>query len=83
MGDTKSLKEEFGEKIVFWDGGCDTQKIVPFGKTDDVRREVEKRINDLKPGGGFVFAPVHNIQPEVSIENVLTLYETAKHCGYY
>ena len=83
MGDTKSLKEEFGEEIVFWGGGCDTQKILPFGKTDDVRREVERRINDLKPRGGFVFAPVHNIQPEVPIENVLTLYETALHCGYY
>jgi uroporphyrinogen decarboxylase len=83
MGDTKSLKEEFGEEIVFWGGGCDTQKILPFGKPEDVRREVKRRVSDLKPGGGFVFAPVHNIQPEVPIENVLTLYETALQHGYY
>ena len=83
MGDTKSLKEEFGSKIVFWGGGCDTQKILPFGTSEDVKNEVQKRISDLKQGGGFVFAPVHNIQPEVPIENVLTLYETALSCGYY
>ncbi|MHB8279098.1 MAG: uroporphyrinogen decarboxylase family protein [Candidatus Humimicrobiaceae bacterium] len=83
MGDTKALKEEFGEKLVFWGGGCDTQKILPFGKSDDIKREVEKRISDLKPGGGFVFAPVHNIQPEVPVQNVLTLYETALQFGYY
>ncbi len=83
MGDTKALKEEFGEKIVFWGGGCDTQKILPFGKPEDIEIEVERRISDLKPGGGFVFAPVHNIQPEVPIENVLTLYRTALQFGYY
>ncbi|MCL5073315.1 MAG: uroporphyrinogen-III decarboxylase [Actinobacteria bacterium] len=83
MGDTKALKEEFGEKLVFWGGGCDTQKILPFGKPDNIKREVEKRISDLKPGGGFVFAPVHNIQPEVPVQNVLTLYETALQFGYY
>lgn len=83
MDDTKLLKEEFGEKIVFWGGGCDTQKILPFGKPEDVKNEVEKRVSDLKPGGGFVFAPVHNIQPEVPIENVLTLYKTALSCGQY
>lgn len=83
MSDTKLLKEEFGEKIVFWGGGCDTQKILPFGKPKDVKDEVEKRVSDLKPGGGFVFAPVHNIQPEVPIENVLTLYKIALSCGQY
>lgn len=83
MGDTKLLKEIFGEKIVFWGGGCDTQKILPFGTKEDVEKEVVRRINDLKPGGGFVFAPVHNIQPEVPIENVITLYETALNYGQY
>lgn len=83
LGDTKLLKEEFGEKIVFWGGGCDTQEILPLGKPSDVEREVERRIRDLKPGGGFVFAPVHNIQPDVPIENVLTLYKSALKFGKY
>lgn len=77
MEDTKVLKEEFGDRLVFWGGGCDTQRVLPFGNSNDVREEVIKRMDDLKPGGGFVFAPVHNIQPGVPIENVLTLYETA------
>lgn len=83
MGDTKLLKEEFGEKIVFWGGGCDTQKILPFGTKEDIKKEVIRRVNDLKPGGGFVFAPVHNIQPEVPIENIITLYKTALSYGRY
>jgi uroporphyrinogen decarboxylase len=77
MGDTRALKEEFGDKLVFWGGGCDTQGVLPFGNPEDVRAEVIRRINDLKPNGGFVFAPVHNIQPDVPVENVLTLYKTA------
>ncbi|MFQ5867516.1 MAG: uroporphyrinogen decarboxylase family protein [bacterium] len=83
MNDTKSLKEEFGKDIVFWGGGCDTQEVLPFGKQEDVEKEVKKRIEDLKPGGGFIFAPVHNIQPEVPIQNVLTLYESALKYGHY
>jgi uroporphyrinogen decarboxylase len=77
MGDTTALKEEFGDKLVFWGGGCDTQGVLPFGNPGDVRAEVIRRISDLKPNGGFVFAPVHNIQPGVPIENILTLYRTA------
>ncbi len=83
MEDTASLKEEFGDRLTFWGGGCDSQTILPFGCPDDVRKEVMSRINDLKPGGGFVFAPVHNIQPFVPVENVLTLYKTAAMFGKY
>lgn len=83
MGDTRALKEEFGDKLVFWGGGCDTQRVLPFGSSGDVRREVIKRIKDLKPNGGFVFAPVHNIQPGVPVENVFTLYKTALEFASY
>lgn len=83
MDNTKLLKDEFGEKLIFWGGGCDTQKILPFGRTEDVRNEVKKRILDLKSGGGFVFAPVHNIQPGVPIQNILTLYKSALEYGIY
>ncbi len=83
MNDTKLLKEEFGEEIVFWGGGCDTQEILPFGKIEDVEREVKRRIEDLKPGGGYIFTPVHNIQPGVPIQNVLTLYKSALKYGCY
>jgi len=63
--DTKKLKAEFGKDIIFWGGGCDTQRILPIGTPDEIREEVKRRIGDLAPGGGCVFAQVHNIQPDV------------------
>ena len=73
--DTKKLKKEFGSDIVFWGGGCDTQNVLPNGTVKEVRDEVKKRINDLAPGGGFIFCQVHNIQADVPVENILAMYE--------
>ena len=81
--DTKQLKQEFGHDITFWGGGCDTQKILPFGTPEDVKNEVKRRIGDLSAGGGFVFAPVHNIQPDVPPENIVAMYQTALKNGGY
>jgi len=81
--DTERLKREFGDRIVFWGGGCDTQKILPFGSPEDVKKEVKKRIKDLAPGGGFVFTPVHNIQAGVPPENIIAMYEAVKEYGKY
>ena len=77
------LKKKFGDRITFWGGGVDTQHTLPFGTAEDVRREVRKRIKVFGPGGGFVFNAVHNIQPLVPVENVLTMYETARKYGRY
>jgi len=74
--DTKKLKKEFGKDITFWGGGCDTQKVLPYGTEKDVREEVKRRVDDLSSGGGFVFCQVHNIQPDVPIKNILAMYET-------
>lgn len=83
MGDTAELKRLYGDKLTFWGGGCDTQDVLPNGTTDDVRREVRRRIADLAPGGGFVFSPVHNIQCEVPPENIVAMYdEVAKWDAY-
>jgi uroporphyrinogen decarboxylase len=73
--DTAKLKKEFGKDLTFWGGGCDSQKTLPYGTPKDVREEVKRRVNDLAPGGGFVFCQVHNIQPDVSLENILAMYE--------
>jgi uroporphyrinogen decarboxylase len=81
--DTKRLKEEYGKDIVFWGGGVDTQRVLPFGAPEEVADEVKRRIDDLAPGGGFVFAAVHNIQPRVPPENIVTLFETALGYGKY
>ncbi len=73
--DTAALKREFGQDLVFWGGGVDTQHVLGNGTPDEVRAEVRRRVADLAPGGGFVFAAVHNIQPNVPPANILAMRE--------
>jgi len=80
---TKELKAEFGKVITFWGGGVDTQRVLPFGKPQEVIDEVKRRIDDLAPGGGFVFAAVHNIQAFVPPENIVAAFDTALGYGKY
>ncbi len=77
------LKQKFGDDIVFWGGGCDTQHVLPYGSADDVRQEVARRISEFSSGGGFVFCQVHNIQPDVPPENIVAMYEAAAEYGQY
>jgi uroporphyrinogen decarboxylase len=76
--DTARLKREFGRDITFWGGGCDTQHVLPRGSVREVRDEVRRRIDDLATDGGFVFCPVHNIQPDVPPENVVACYRAVR-----
>jgi hypothetical protein len=70
----RRLKREFGDRVVFWGGGVDTQKTLPFGEPDDVYREVRERIDIFAPGGGFVFDAIHNVQAKTPIENVVAMF---------
>jgi uroporphyrinogen decarboxylase len=79
--DTKELKREFGRDITFWGGGCDSQNVLPFGTPEEVADEVKRRIDDLAPGGGFVFSPIHNVQTGVPPENVVAMFKTAQEYG--
>jgi uroporphyrinogen decarboxylase len=81
--DTKELKREFGKDITFWGGGIDTQRILPRGDRQEVVDEVRRRIDDLAPGGGFVFSTVHNIQGDVPPENIMAMWETLQEYGKY
>jgi uroporphyrinogen decarboxylase len=81
--DTKMLKKEFGKYITFWGGGCDTQHVLPYGTTKEVKEEVKKRINHLAPGGGFVFNTVHNIQDDVPPQNIMSMFEALDEYGKY
>jgi uroporphyrinogen decarboxylase len=81
--DTRALKKEFGRDIVFWGGGCDSQTVLPFGTPQEVADEVKRRIDDLAPGGGFVFSPIHNVQTGVPPENVVAMFQTARGHGVY
>jgi len=69
------LKRDFGSDIVFWGGGVDTQKILAYGTEKDVADDVKRNIDALAPGGGFVFAAVHNIQAEVPPENIMAMWK--------
>jgi uroporphyrinogen decarboxylase len=81
--DSRELKRDFGSDIVFWGGGVDTQRTLPNGTPADVRDEVRRRLDDLMPGGGFVFTPVHNIQADVPPENLMAMWETVREFGIY
>lgn len=81
--DTRELKREFGREITFWGGGVDTQHVLPFGSPREVRDEVKRRIDDLAPGGGFVFAAVHNVQSDVPPENYMAMWEAMREYGLY
>jgi uroporphyrinogen decarboxylase len=81
--DSAELKREFGKDVVFWGGGVDTQNVLGVGPPDQVRADTRRRIEDLAPGGGFVFATVHNIQGNVPAENILAMWETLQECGVY
>lgn len=72
------LKKDFGKDIVFWGGGVDTQKILVHGSVNEVAEDVRKNIDALAPGGGFVFAAVHNIQSEVPPQNIMAMIESIK-----
>jgi hypothetical protein len=79
----EDLKREFGRQITFWGGGVDTQRTLPFGTPDEVRTEVRERIRIFGPGGGFIFDPIHNVQAQTPVENVLAMYETVRDFGRY
>lgn len=75
--DTEVLKEEFGDELSFW-GAIDTQKTLPRGTPADVAAAVKTQIDNLNRDGGYVLTSVHNIQADVSPENILAAFETAK-----
>ena len=56
------LKQEYGQDLIFWGGGVDTQGTLPNGTPQEVKEDVRRNIEALAPGGGYVFNTVHNIQ---------------------
>jgi uroporphyrinogen decarboxylase len=81
--DTRELKRRFGRDLTFYGGGVDTQHVLPRGTPGAVRDEVRRRIEDLAPGGGFIFNTVHNIQADVPPENIVAMWEAVREYGVY
>ncbi len=80
--DTARLKREFGRDLTFWGGGCDPV-LLQNGTPAEVTAEVKRRIDDLAPGGGYVFGSVHNIQANVPPQNIVAMFQTAREYGVY
>ncbi len=83
MDDTRRLKREFGNDLIFWGGSCDSQEILSRANCKKVEEETKKRIEDLAPGGGYIFGPIHNIQPNTPTENIITMFNSAIKYGKY
>jgi uroporphyrinogen decarboxylase len=81
--DPLRLKKEFGEEITFWGGGVDTQRVLGTCTPEEVSKNVIENIRVFAPGGGFVFATVHNILANVPPENIVAVFETVKKYGRY
>ena len=75
--DPQALKRDFGDRLTFWGASLDCQKTLPYGTADEVVEQVRQHIEIFAPGGGYVFASVHNVQANVPPENVVAMYDTA------
>ena len=76
--DPRKLKEKYGDKLVFWGGGVDTQGAFAFGTPAQVKEQVKTQCGILNKNGGFVFNTIHNIQANVPFENVVAMLEAIK-----
>ncbi len=81
--DPVNLKGQYGNQIVFWGGGVDSQHVLPFAAPDKVKKDVKQSIENFKKGGGYVFNNIHNIQSGVPPENIVAMYEAAYEFGFY
>jgi len=81
--DAAKLKREYGKDLTFWGGGVDTQNVLPRGTPGQVKANVTERIEQLSPGGGFVFATVHNVQDDVPAENLAAMIEAFRAAREY
>jgi len=79
--DPARLKQRFGDRLVFWGGGCDTQSMLGSARPEEIREHVKERLKIFSPGGGYVFNQVHNIQANVPPENILAMFEAAYEFG--
>ena len=72
------LKKTYGDKIVFWGGGIETQTTLINGTPEEVRQQVRERISIFGAGGGYVFAGIHNLQPGIPMDNLEAMIEAIR-----
>jgi len=81
--DAGELKRRFGRDLTFWGGGVDTERMLPHGTPAEIAGEVKRRIDDLAPGGGFIFSTAHNVGADIPPENYMAMWEALQEHGGY
>ena len=81
--DPNELKRSFGDKITFWGGGVNCQNILPTGTEEEIRANVRELTQIFKPGGGFVFNPIHNIMGDIEPKKIIAVYDEAYKNSFY
>jgi uroporphyrinogen decarboxylase len=81
--DPAQLKARFGDRLVFWGGAIDTQHVLPTAGPETIREHVRHNLSIWKPGGGYVFNNVHNVQAAIPPENIVALFDAAYEFGFY
>lgn len=81
--DPAGLKARFGQRLTFWGGAIDAQHVLPSATPQTVREHVRRNLETWKPGGGYVFNNVHNIQAGVPAENIVAMFDAAYEYGFY
>ncbi len=76
--DAAGLKRDFGERMTFWGGGCDTREVLGNATPEAVREHVKRQVEILAPGGGFVFQQVHNVLANVPPANIVAMFEAVR-----
>jgi uroporphyrinogen-III decarboxylase len=76
--DPQTLKDRYGDRLVFWGGGVDTQQVLPFGTPAEVRAQVLERCRIFSQNGGFVFNAIHNVQAQTPVENIAAMINAVK-----
>ena len=77
------LKKQFGDRLVFWGGGCDTQQMLGNATPEEIRQHVKDRFGVFAPGAGYVFNQIHNIQADVPAANIVAMLDAAYEYGAY
>lgn len=73
--DPYEMKRQFGDRLSFW-GGVSTQRLLPYGTPEEVRREARRLMAEVGRDGGYILAPAHAIPGDAKPENIMALIET-------
>ena len=76
--DATRLKEQFGDRLTLWGGGCDTHRMLPKATPEEIAEHVRQQVAILNPGGGFVFQQVHNIMADIPAQNIVAMCDAVR-----